>query len=65
MPEWKPSPSLESEAPNPAVKTRIGTAAFSLQSSASAGVVDKRLEVVEDVEMMVSNDITAILGHTR
>ena len=32
-------------------------------TSASAGVVDKKLEVVEDAEMMVSNDITAILGH--
>jgi hypothetical protein len=38
---------------------------MSLQTSASAGSVDKKLEGFEDAEMIVSNDITAILGYTR
>ena len=49
----------------PRRKDKNGTAAFCLQSSVSAGVVDKKLGVVEDAEMMVSNDITDILCQIR
>lgn len=51
----------------PRRKDKNDTAVFRLQSSASAGVVDKRLEVVEDAEMMGCNviTITAILCQVR
>jgi hypothetical protein len=46
-------------------KDKTGCASLSLQSSNSASVAVKRFEVVEDVVMMVSNDITAILCQVR
>ncbi len=49
----------------PRREDKIGCACLCLQSSISAGVVVKGIEVVEDVVMMVSNDITAILCQVR
>ncbi len=49
----------------PRREDKIGCASLSLQSSNSASVVVKRIEVVEEVVMIVSNDITAILSQVR
>ncbi|MGB0082633.1 MAG: hypothetical protein WBP90_14005 [Terracidiphilus sp.] len=54
-------PSEEGKAMSPAVKTRRNVRLLNPQLSISAGVAAKRLEVVKDVVMMVSNDTTAIL----
>ena len=65
MPKLKFITLPRERSTKPRRKEKDGSAGMSLQTSASAGSVDKKLEGFEDAEMIVSNDITAILGYTR